>query len=324
MSILGKPLTRPAVLGLAAASVVPLLGRRASARDGGTTIRWGRFPVYSPVYIAARAGFFQREGVDFEFVGSFSSGPAVVQAAGVGAIDAGHSAISGIVNAAAAGIGVVGVADSQTEYHAAPLMQWYVLDSNPIRTASDAKGKRIGINARSGSFFYTALEYLRRAGLSKDDVEFVMIAHEHQEQALRRGQIDIASLIDPYSIALQNGGGVHTLFRAVDILGERQFSHVFFTKSFLENNSSAVRAFLSGYRSAIAFIYRNPSEAAGIMAAELGLSHRVLVQHRYTPHANVVTADVAFWMRLMREAGELADGGRLSGADVATTRFNIG
>src|SRR3569833_2455602 len=85
-------------------------------------IRWGVFKNYNPVFIAKEKGFFEKEGVRVEFTGTFNSGPAVVQAAGTGNVDACYSASSGIVNAVNTGVAVEGVADSQTEFKDAPLM----------------------------------------------------------------------------------------------------------------------------------------------------------------------------------------------------------
>lgn len=120
-------------------------------------IRWGLFKNYQPVFVAQRLGYFRQAGVRVRFTGTFTSGPQIIQAAGTGDVDAGHSAISGIANAVASGVRVIGIADSQTEFANAPLMQWFVLADSPIRRGSDLRGKRIAVNSLSGSFYYTVL-----------------------------------------------------------------------------------------------------------------------------------------------------------------------
>jgi len=285
-------------------------------------VRWGVFKNYQPVFIAKEKGFFEDEGINVEFSGSFTSGPAVIQAAASDQIDAGHSAVTGIINAVNAGIMIRGVADSQTEFKDAPLMKWYVLSDSGIGVATDLKGKRIGINSLSGSFYYTALIYLERNGLSKEDVQFVIMPHNNQEQALYSRQIDVAGLIDPYTAHIEQTGGARVLYRAVDILGENQFSLIFFTRDFLDNSPEVVRRFFRAYKKAIAFISSNPKEASSVMANQVGVSTNLVGIHRFTHNAEVKLDDVQFWIDMMRKHGELIDNGKLTVRDVATNEFS--
>jgi ABC-type nitrate/sulfonate/bicarbonate transport system substrate-binding protein len=284
-------------------------------------LRWGKFNNYQPVYVGVEKGFFEDAGVRVEIVGTFTSGPAIVQAAGTGQLDVGHSAISGIANAVHSGIDVIGVADSQTEFEDAPLMQWFVKADSPIRAATDLRGKTIGTNSLSGSFYYTALEYLGRAGMTTDDVQFVQIPHNNQEQALASGQIDVAGVIDPYSVSMAASDQFRVLFRAVDVIGERQFSLVFFRSEIVREQPDVVRKFLAGYRAAIEYIEENPEQSSAEMSTAIGFERSLVLPHRYTPDAEVRLDDVQYWLDLMREGGELEDGGRLRPADVATDEF---
>jgi ABC-type nitrate/sulfonate/bicarbonate transport system substrate-binding protein len=289
---------------------------------GVPVIRWGFFRNYQPVYVGVEKGFFREAGVEVELSGNFSSGPAVVQAAGTGKVDAGHSAITGLANAAAAGVEVVGLADSQTEFNDSPLQQWFVLDSSPIRSAADLRGSRIGTNSLSGSFYYTALLALRQAGIRKEDVTFVVLPHDKQEQALRSKQIDVAGIIDPFSVQASQSGGVRQIFTGASVLGERQISVVFFTRTYVDANPDAVRSFLVGYRRAISFIQENPTEANRLMAARLGLPTSLVVPHRYTERAAVRLADGDFWLATMRSGGELENAKNLTATNFLTDRFN--
>jgi len=286
-------------------------------------VRWGMYKIYQPVFIASRKGLFEQEGVHVEFVGAFTSGPSTIQAAATGDLDAGHSAISGIINAVNSGIEIIGIADSQTEFEDAPLMQWFVLDTSGISVPADLRQKKIGVNSLSGSFYYTVLIYLSNHGLSKDDVQFVVMPHNIQEQALRSHQIDVAGIIDPYSVHAQRDGGVRVLFRAVDVLGEIQFSHVFFRKEYITQHPDTVRRFVRAYTRAIDFMREKPEEASALMGDAIGVSAQLVGTHRYKSNASVDLNDVQFWIDMMRKQGELTDGGKLTPTDVATTTFTL-
>ncbi|RSZ58871.1 ABC transporter substrate-binding protein [Massilia atriviolacea] len=294
----------------------------AATAAGLPTVRWGLFRNYQPVYVGIAQGLFQRAGVNVVLSGNFSSGPALIQAAGIGHIDAGHSAITGLANAAAQGVGVIGVADSQTEFADAPLQQWFVGAHAPIRTVADLRGKRIAVNSLSGSFYYTTLIALQGHGIGKHEVHFVTLPHERQEQALLAGSIDVASLIDPYSVAAAANARVRRLFTGADVLGERQFSLVFFRKKLVEEQAPTITRFLTGYRQAIAFLRDDPAGANAVMAQALGVQNKLIVPHRYTAHARVLVRDAQFWLDTMRAGGELGRAPGLRVGDVATDRFN--
>jgi len=323
-----RTLNRRTALGLmAGAAVGGALAACASnenppAAGGLPVIRWGLFRIYQPTYIGIEKGFFREAGVNVEITGLFSSGPAVVQAAGTGQVDAGHSATTGIAGAVAAGVKVSGIADSQTEFTDAPLQQWFVLKDSPIQSVADLKGKRIGTNGLSGSFYYTTLIALKDAGLRKEDVQFVNLNHDKQGQALMSKQIDICGVIDPYSIQLGKEPSARRLFTGADILGNKQFSLVFFSKDFIEKNREAVRKFMTGYLRAIAYIRANPDESSSIMAAKIGLKPTDVVRHRYLDNAAIRPDDAQFWVDVMRENGELKDAPGLKGADLLDASFN--
>jgi ABC-type nitrate/sulfonate/bicarbonate transport system substrate-binding protein len=283
-------------------------------------VRWALFKNYDPVFVARAEGFFTRQQVNVDFVGQFTSGPAIVQAAGTNNVDGGQSALTGLINGVSHGVQVIGVADSQTEFSAAPLQQWFVRQNSPIKTAQDLKGKKIGVNSLAGSFYYTMSLYLQEHGMTKNDVQFILIPLNNQEQALRSGQIDVAGLIDPYSIHIQQQGGVKTFLRGVDVLGENQFSLIFFRKDFVSKNPEVVSRFVRAYQEAIQFIDTHPLQANNDIAKAIGISANLNGVHHYTPDAAVRLQDVQFWLNLMRRFGALQDAA-LKPTDVATTRF---
>ncbi|UIJ81761.1 ABC transporter substrate-binding protein [Rhizobium leguminosarum] len=302
--------------------ILLLLAGPASASEPSVPIRWGVFKNYQPVFVADAMGYFKDEGLEVDLVGSFTSGPATIQAAAADQIDAGHSAISGIVNAVSAGIGVEGVADLQTEFADAPLMQWFVREDSSIRGPADLKGKTIGINSLSGSFYAALLSYLQQAGLGKDDVKLAIIPHNNQEQALRSGQIDVAGIIDPYTALIQKEGHVRKLFTGYDVLGEKQFSLMFFRKEFVAQHPDEVRHFLRAYRRAIAYIKSNPEQASSIMQRAIGITADLKGVHEYTANAQVRMKDVDYWITRMHADGELREGADISATDVATNAFS--
>lgn len=300
----------------ACASDPPVERTAAEPTRDVSVVRWGFFRNYQPVYVGAERGFFKAEGIDLRLTGAFNSGPSVVQAAGTGQIDAGHSAITGLANAVASGVRVVGVADSQTEFRDSPLQRWYVREDSGIRSITDLRGKTIGTNSLSGSFAYTAKLALAAAGVPAGSVRFVVIPHDRQAQALLSDQIDVAGLIDPYTVEIEKQGQVRRLFTGPDVLGERQISLVFFSRDFVSKHAEATKRFLRAYRRSVDWIAENPEESSRIMAERLGIKSDVVVAHRYTPATEVRTADVQFWIDRMKEFKDLKADAGISATDL--------
>lgn len=280
------------------------------------TIRWGLFKNYNPVFIGKNLGFFEEEGINLEFTGTFTSGPAIVQAAASNDLDAGHSALSGIINAVHSNIKIKAVADSQTEFKDGQLMRWYILEDSDIKKPEDLKGKKVAVNSFAGSFYYTFLMYLEKNGINKESVELVLIPHHNQEQALRQEEVDVIGVIDPYSIHAEYSGGVKKLFNAYEILDNNQFSAIFFTEKFLQENPEVVRNFLKAYNRSIKYIYEHPEESAKIMASEIEIPKELIGQHKYTENAQLIPEDIDFWMNQMRKYEELKDDGELKPEDI--------
>lgn len=293
----------------------------AAKAEPPAKVRWGWYKVYQPVYIALEKGYFKESGIELELVGPFTSGPAAVQAATAGKVDAAHSAITGLATAAAEGFKLKAVADSQSETSKAPLMRWYVKKDSTIREAKDLKGKTIAVNSFSGSFYFTILKYLEKAGLKKEDVQFVNMPHPNQPQALLTGQVDVAGVIDPFSAQLQESPETRVLVTGYDILGENQFSVIFFTEEFIRKSPATVKRFVGAYQKAVSFIEKHPDEAGKIIARQIEIDPRYNTLHRYTRNARVKTEDVDFWIRSLEDAGILKQRGAVKAADIADLSF---
>lgn len=314
------------VVGVALIAVVSWLAAVAHAGpEQLPTVRYAYFKAYDPVFVGIEKGFFRKAGVNVELTGSFPSGPASVQASAAGQVDAGLCAVTGLILARNGGVEVRGIADSQTEFRKAPLQRFYVKPESSIRSVRDLRGKKIAVNSKAGSFYFAMLTALSKNGLSANDVQWVIVPIPQQQQALAQGQVDVIGLIDPWNKMAEASGDVRKLFNAVDYMGERHVSLIFFTLDYLAKNEEAVKRFVKGYRAAIKWATQTSSAnrraANGIMWKYIGSESRYQAKHMYTPGAGVHMADVQYWLDFMRKEGALNDGGRLRPANVASIRY---
>ncbi|HEY8482576.1 MAG TPA: ABC transporter substrate-binding protein [Spirillospora sp.] len=253
------PMTRRRFLSslTAAAAAVPLTaaaacGGAAAGARRTTTLRYQGWTgqVLLPE-LAADLGFLG--DVKLRWVGNTISGPQDVQSAATGQVDFGGAFNGAIVKLQEAGApitSVIGYYGTDAESYTG----FFVTEDSPIRSARDLIGKKVGMNTLCGHSQAVLDLYLRRQGFTSADiakVEALAVPPVSMEQALRRGQIDVAALNDIFREKAVANGGVRTLFKDYDFLGAFTAGSYVFRDDFIERNPGTVRAFTAGVAKAI-------------------------------------------------------------------------
>jgi sulfonate transport system substrate-binding protein len=139
---------------------------------------------------------------------TFPTGPRLVEAARAKAVDIGQTAEIPPIFAQAANTPVkIVAAEKLTDPGRSPLAI-VVPKESPIAGVAQLKGRKVGVT--QGTIVqYFAIKVLQRAGLAYSDITPVNLSPADGVAALRRGDIDAMSLIDP------------TLARATATIGAR-------------------------------------------------------------------------------------------------------
>jgi len=210
--------------------------------------------------LAADLGYLGN--VKLKWIGNTISGPQDIQAATTGDTDFGGAFNGAIVKLKAANapikavIGYYGVDDQS--YNG-----FYVLDGNPIKSARDLIGKKVGMNTLGAHHEAVLRTYLTRNGLSDAEVKQVtevVVPPVNAEQALRAGQIDVAVLGGPLREKALARGGIHPLFTDYDLLGRFTAGSYVFRTDFIKRNPATVRTFVTGVAKAIEWARTQPRE----------------------------------------------------------------
>ena len=222
------------------------------------------WPGYYHSFIAREKGFFEEEGVNVELK-IVEDIDANLRAFVDGKADAAFGLQSDAMLMAAGGI---------------PVKIVYIVDysnggdvviSHPnIRTISDLKGKRIGVDKLNGFNHVFMAELLRINGLTEDDVEILPVSASSVPKALAEGRIDAGQTWEPYtSEALANG--YRLLASTADAPGI--VSDVLMARSdTVERRAPEIRALLKGLFRALDYRDRNESDAYAIMSAATGVA----------------------------------------------------
>ncbi len=159
---------------------------------------------YLPLTIAEQLGYFKDEGLEVTIV-DFAGGSRALAAVVGGSADVVSGAFEHTVNMQFKGQPM----RAFVLQGAAPQI---VLGVNPktmpnFKSVADLKGKKIGITAPGSSTNIMANFVLAKAGLKPSDVSFIGVgASSGAVAAMRSGQIDAISNLDPVITLLQRSG----------------------------------------------------------------------------------------------------------------------
>ncbi len=164
---------------------------------------------YLPLTIADQLGYFRAEGLDVE-INDFSGGARALQAVVGGAADVVSGAYEHTINL-----------QSRNQFFQAFVLQGRApaiaigvstKTMAAYRDVSDLRGKKIGVTAPGSSTNMVSNLVLSRSGLKAEDVSYVGVGTSAGAvSAVRSGQIDAISNIDPVMTMLEQKGDVRVI-----------------------------------------------------------------------------------------------------------------
>ncbi len=126
--------------------------------------------------------------------------------------------------------------------------EYVVLSDSPIKTLADLKGKVLATSARGSGFHYAMVANLKKAGLSdKTDFTIVEVRLPAMEATLREKKVDLITATAPFLQIAEAKGGLRTLFKPEDAMGDVQSLLNVARSDFLKDNRAAVVDFLEDY-----------------------------------------------------------------------------
>ena len=190
----------------AAALSLPSLGRSQALEKTKVTLAVGgkNLLYYLPLTIAEQRGYFKAEGLDVTIV-DFAGGARALQAVVGGSADVVSGAFEHTVNMQHKG-------QPMRAFVLQGRAPQIVLGVNPktmpdFRTVADLRGKKIGVTAPGSSTNVMVNFILAKAGLKPTDVSIIGVgASQGAVAAMRTGQIDAISNLDPVISLLQRSG----------------------------------------------------------------------------------------------------------------------
>lgn len=201
-------------------------------------------------YIANEKGYFEDYNIEVEFA-TFANSDDMLPALAAGEVDiAGGISSASFFNAIAQGIDVKILADKGHNEIGKSYFTFVIGadKQTKIKEYSDLKGKKIAVSTEHAVDDYIFQKMLEHAGLTKNDVEFVLMPDfGNMLAAIENGSIDAALQIEPL-ITQGTADGIHVRFRdATDFAPEAQIAMVLGSPEFTEEKQDVSLRFMAAY-----------------------------------------------------------------------------
>ena len=163
---------------------------------------------YLPLTVAESLGYFKHEGLDVT-IADFAGGSRALQAVVGGSADVVSGAFEHTLNMQAKG-------QALRAFVLQGRAPQIVFGINPktmpdYKGLADLKGKKIGVTAPGSSTNVMANFVIAKAGLKPSDVSIIGIGAGNGVAAMRSGQIDAISNLDPVITLLQRSGDLKVI-----------------------------------------------------------------------------------------------------------------
>jgi NitT/TauT family transport system substrate-binding protein len=271
----------------------------------------------APIYIAYEQGFFAEEGFDVTLI----SANAETRKIGL------NNGTIPIVNGDFQFFPSIeeGVKVKVVEGLHNGCIKFLVPKDSPITGVGDLTGKRIGVDEIGGTPHQVAAVWLEKNGISAkpedSEVQFLPFDDGNLEvEALRKGDIDVAALWDPFGSVQEKTGEYRVIFdlSTDPTFADKYCCFLYASEKVLDERPEEAAALLRAYHKAQNWISENPEETIQIiidgkysaiedkeLAAELIKSYHYPSTGDHESNRQDVGADVKYFVTELYNIGYL-------------------
>jgi NitT/TauT family transport system substrate-binding protein len=252
---------------------------------------------YLPLALADKLGYFKEQGLNVE-INDFKGGSQSLNALVAGSADVVTGAYEHTLRMQVKGQPIVAV----IELGRYPGISLAVKKdrADKIRTPADLKGAKIGVTA-PGSSTNMIVQYLMvKAGLKPDDASYIGVgAGPGAVAAMRKGEIDAISNIDPMIAMLESAGDVvimaetRTTEGTTKVLGGPMSAGVLYTRQdFVEKNPNTVQALVNAFYKTLRWLDKaTPEQVADAVPKEYWLGDKALYMEAVKASLQIYSRD---------------------------------
>jgi sulfonate transport system substrate-binding protein len=237
---------------------------------------------YLPLTVAERLGAFKEQGLDVT-INDFAGGAQSLQSLVGGSVDVVAGAYEHTIRMQAKGQDIRAV----IELGRFPGIVLAVKKEKAaaVKTFADLKGLKIGVTAPGSSTNFFVMYLMVKAGLKADDAAFIRVgAGATAVAAVKKGEIDAISNLDPVITKLQQDGDIVVLADTrteegnLKVFGGNNPAAVVYLKNdFIEKNPETVQRIVNAFYKSLKWVEKaTPDEVAKVVPEEYYLGDKAL------------------------------------------------
>jgi sulfonate transport system substrate-binding protein len=231
------------------------------------------FQKYGNLILLKGKGWLEKEVAPLGFKvewKEFPSGPPLLEALNVGAIDFGHAGEAPPIFAQAAGAPFLYVAYEPQAPKGEAIL---VPKDSTIKTLSDLKGKKVALN-KGSNVHYLLVKALEKAGVKYSQIEPVFLAPADARAAFERRSVDAWVIWDPFQAAAEIATDARTLADGTGLAPNHQFYLA--GQKFAEANPQVLDAVIAAVAEIDAWANGKERPVAEELSAGIGIPAPVL------------------------------------------------
>lgn len=264
-----------------------------------------------PIHIAKQLQFFEEEGlveyVDYEYVTSSTSGVEMLTS---GQADVTFALVAQILAPLDNGLEAKTVLGIHTG-----CIQIIVGKDSEIKSISDLKGKRIGVQQLAASPHIVAQRALASEGIGTTaenmEVEFVVFPVDDLPLALKNNAVDAIAIGDPKATILINEGEAESIFNSAtsDLLKDEYCCSLWVRNETIDKYPTKLAKVVRAIQKASLWVEQNVDLAAKIqldnewLVGDLEVDRQVISSFKYLPSVSGVEIALTRNIHDMKELG---------------------
>lgn len=302
-----KLIMAAAALGIAALLSGPAAAQQLEKKDVKLAVGGKPLLYYLPLTLAERLGYFKDAGLNVE-ISDFGGGAKSLQALIGGSADVVTGAFDHAIQMQAKNQPIVAV----VELGRFPgIVLASVTKAGDIKTVKDLKGKKIGVTAPGSSTNFMVNYLLVQNGLKPEDVSFIGVGGGPSAvAAVKRGDIDAISNLDPVMSQLENDGDIkviadtRTLEGTRAVYGGQYPAAVLYMKpDFAQQNPNTTQALVNAFVRTLKWLDKaSPEDVMKVLPEEYFLGNKDLYKSAFLRSKPTYSPDGHF----TREGAEVA------------------
>ncbi len=278
--------------------------------------------VHMPTIVAKELGLYKKAGLDVDIV-SLGDGVKVYRALLAGNIEFGLTPGAPTIIGRSNGAAVKALSANLPKFEASMVVR------SEIKTMTDLKGKRIGIQEPGGFADLLSRSVLRAAKIDPKDVNFVTIASE-DVPALVANQVDTAILhVEQEMFAKTKVPDLHAIARMWELQPKTMYNLFDVTDTTLKGKSKALACFVKGMMQATRIMYTDKAKVMPIIVKQTGYSEKVVSQAYdflvknciWDANSGLSPERINFTAKLMEKVGNVEKGKVPTYDQIVDTQF---